>query len=259
MKSSRIAVIDSGVGGLSVLESIRRRLPHCEYIYFADSENFPYGSKDDAHVRACVAKYAGKIMDRYAPDVLVVACNTASTVALDSLRELFSIPIVGVVPALKPAAQRTETKCIGLLATPATVARAYTDQLIRDHCQGVEVIRVGSARLAEIAEYKLAGGSVSLEEIRREIAPFFANANPDIIVLGCTHFPLLKQEFQHVSPIGTEWIDSGEAIASRVQSLLEWQEIADPYNTVCISGRVPIRSRLVNTYRTFGFSTVEMI
>lgn len=259
MKPSRIAVFDSGVGGLSVFESVQKKLPHCEYIYFADSENFPYGNKEEAHVRDCVSNSVAKLIKRYSPDLLVVACNTASTVTLDELRSKFPIPIVGVVPALKPAALLSKTKRIGLLATPATVKQPYIDRLVEEFCEGVEVIRVGSTKLVELAEHKLSGGTISLSEIRKEVEPLFQHGNLDTVVLGCTHFPLLLEELKAVSPEGTEWVDSGEAIALRVHSLLDWKEEIGVGNRVCVSGRVPVRSGLVSAFRSFGFSTVEMI
>lgn len=257
--TSRIAIFDSGVGGLSVLESIQKRLPACEYIYFADCENFPYGNKSEDTLRNCISEGAKKLFDRYAPDLLVVACNTASTTALENVRSHLPIPVVGVVPALKPAALMTKTRTIGLLATPATVKQKYTEQLIEDYCQGIHVIKVGSARLAEIAEYKLAGGTVNLEEVKTEIAPLFAEGNVDTVVLGCTHFPLLLEEFQAISSPRIRWIDSGDAIALRVQSLLDWEAKQEPSHTVCVTGKVPVRSGLVSTFRSYGFTTVERI
>lgn len=227
----RIAVFDSGLGGLTILQSLRARLPDGHYFYGMDNANFPYGPKSEAQVVEAVTGFLQRLLPTIRPDCLVIACNTASVAALKAVRGLYTIPVVGVVPAIKPAAAMTKTGVIGLLATPATIQSPYSSDLIKKYAPNCKVVRVGSARLAGIAEAKLRGRKPVAEEIARELAPFFAPAGSgeadaqskdcvDVVVLGCTHFPLLRDEFRAVSPGMIDWIDSGAAVAERVATVL---------------------------------------
>ena len=219
-----ILIFDSGVGGLSVYQEIRRLLPDAKYVYASDNEAFPYGTKPEEMVVTRVDDVLHRLMARFVPDALVVACNTASTVALPKIRSRIFVPVVGVVPAIKPAAQISRSRVIGLLATPATVERAYTQNLIDEFARGCIVARVGSSELVELAEDKLRGTAPDTERIRHIIAPLFNGENGDkldIVVLGCTHFPLLKPELASAAPRNVAWIDSGSAIAKRVRFLLK--------------------------------------
>ena len=219
-----VMVFDSGVGGLSVCQSILASCPDVRIVYVADNAAFPYGTKSDEYLRERIVNVLSEQYITYHPDMLVIACNTASTLVLPELRERLSIPVVGVVPAIKPAASETQTGVIGLLATSATVQRSYTDQLISDFAPHCEVVRVGSSRLVEIAEEYLRGEPVSGVELGEIISSFFCedlSATVDKIVLGCTHFPLLRAQLEESSPKGVEWIDSGDAIALRVKNLLK--------------------------------------
>ncbi len=220
MSKNKIVVFDSGVGGLTILQALKNRLIEAEYIYASDKEHFPYGTKPDETVKNLASDFCQKLYQAHQPDILVVACNTASTLALEEIRQKVPCPVVGVVPAIKPAAKISQTKLIGLLATPATVKRAYIDRLASEFASDCTLIRVGSSQLVQIAEDKVAGKSVSLNIIADEIAPLF-EANVDVIVLGCTHFPHLIEEFKTVAPRPVVWLDSSEAIANRVISLLE--------------------------------------
>jgi glutamate racemase len=219
----KILIFDSGVGGLSIYQEIRRLLPTARYIYASDNEAFPYGTKPEEMVVSRVSRVLSRLTARFHPDVMVIACNTASTVALPKIRSQITIPVVGVVPAVKPAAQFSQSQVIGLLATPGTVKRAYTQNLIDEFAADCTVIRIGSSELVQMAENKLRGRSVDVEKIRHIISPFFEGedgAKLDTIVLGCTHFPLLKTELESVAPRRVTWMDSGRAIARRVKSLL---------------------------------------
>ncbi|NBX67964.1 MAG: glutamate racemase [Proteobacteria bacterium] len=230
-QKATIAILDSGVGGLSIFKAIRQAVPHVSIIYGCDNKNFPYGPKQPEQVTHCITNLANRIHTIFAPSLMVIACNTASTIALEKLRDELSIPVVGVVPAIKPAALKTKTGTIGLLATPGTVGRPYTEHLIRDHAPHCQVIKVGSTRLVELAEEKLRGKTISADEIRKEIAPLFSEKNSsavDIIVLGCTHFPLLLPELIHSAPMAVEWIDSSEAIANRVAQLAHETDTSPP-------------------------------
>jgi glutamate racemase len=219
----RIGVFDSGVGGLSVYEQIRRRLPGAHYVYCSDNLNYPYGTKTEAEVVAAVRRAVGLVDAKYPLDLIVVACNTASTLVLPFLRSEFAVPVVGVVPAVKPAAAASTSKIIGLLATPGTVRRPYTDELVQSFASQCQVIRVGSKLLIDAAEAKLRGEALDDDSLATEIAPFFAAGGAggrlDIVVLGCTHFPLLRPELERLAPWPVQWIDSGDAVAQRVRQL----------------------------------------
>jgi len=219
----RILVFDSGVGGLSVLRAIARQTPGCELILLSDNAAFPYGTKPEPILIERVLQVMDTALPLLEPDLLVVACNTASTLALPSLRRRFSLPVVGVVPAIKPAAALSQTRVIGLLATPATVVRAYTHQLITDYAADCEVIPVGSSELVWLAEQKLRGEILDDAAIRSALSPLFDHPRAtemDTLVLACTHFPLLNDEIAAHLPENVSLIDSGDAIARRVESLL---------------------------------------
>ncbi len=222
--SPTILIFDSGVGGLSIYQEVRRLVPTATFVYASDNEAFPYGTKQEDEVVSRVDDVLRRLTSRFAPEVMVVACNTASTVALPKIRSRISIPVVGVVPAIKPAARISQTRVIGLLATPGTVKRAYTQDLIEEFAADCTVLRVGSAELVDLAENKLRGKHVNLQTVRRIIAPLFKGENGgrlDTVVLGCTHFPLLLKELECAAPRAVRWIDSGPAIAKRVRSLLK--------------------------------------
>lgn len=219
----RILIFDSGVGGLSIMSEIQQKLPFAPLIYASDNAFFPYGTKGEAELTARVDKVFRQITAHYPVDIIVVACNTASTLTLPHIRSHFSQPIVGVVPAIKPAAARTRSQVIGLLATPATVARPYTHNLILEYASKAEVISVGSSELVSLAEHKLRGEQILPEQLKPILQPFFDHPrgkDMDMLVLACTHFPLLREELKAQFPNDLELIDSGEAIARRVVSLL---------------------------------------
>ena len=218
----KVLFFDSGVGGLSVYCDVMAEYPEIEPCFLFDNAFFPYGDKPSEFIRDRVTSLICRMTELYHFDMTVVACNTASTIALDALRSKISIPVVGVVPAIKPAARLTKKKIIGLLATPGTVARSYTHDLIRDFALGTQVLSIGTTELVRIAEDKLAGLAVSLDEIAEVLAPWTElpeRQMPDVIVLGCTHFPHLKNEIHEVMPEAM-LIDSGRAIGRRVKSLL---------------------------------------
>lgn len=220
-----LLIFDSGVGGLSIHAAIAAQLPAVPVVYACDNAAFPYGPKPEPALVERVHAVLAALIERYRPRLVVVACNTASTVALPRLRSQFAVPIVGVVPAIKPAAALTRSGIVGLLATPGTVARPYTDQLIADFAAHCTVVKLGTTELVEWAEAKLQGLPVALPALRELLTPLFAHpAGPaDTVVLGCTHFPLLLEELQAAVPQPVLWVDSGDAIARRVASLLDLQ------------------------------------
>ncbi len=219
----RILVFDSGVGGLSVAREIQLRLPLNPLVYASDNAFFPYGTKGEAELITRVDGVISELLERYPADILVIACNTASTLTLPHLRSKLNLPIVGVVPAIKPAALMSKTKVIGLLATPATVARPYTHELIREYATDCQVVSLGSSELVQIAEQKLRGGTLDSEAIGKITQQLMGTDNAgkmDVLVLACTHFPLLKDELAQQLPADLALIDSGAAIARRVEFLL---------------------------------------
>ncbi|MGY3114262.1 glutamate racemase [Pantoea eucalypti] len=217
-----VLVFDSGVGGLSVYDEVRQLLPDLHYLYAFDNAGFPYGEKSETFIVERVVAIVEAITQRYPLSLVIIACNTASTVSLPALRERFAFPVVGVVPAIKPAARLTRNGVVGLLATRATVRRPYTHELVAQFAGSCNIEMLGSAELVELAEAKLHGAEVALDEVRRIVQPWLRMAEPpDTVVLGCTHFPLLREELQQVLPEGTRLIDSGAAIARRTAWLLE--------------------------------------
>ena len=218
---TRILIFDSGVGGLSVFDAIVAAGLPIEIDYAADNAWLPYGAKSDEAIRARVPALLKALHFAFEPDLIVIACNTASTIALDAVRAAIDIPIVGVVPPIKPAAEQTKTGVIGLLATPATVARAYTDDLINTFAADKKVVRYGSTRLVAAAEAALAGQPIDKSAIADAIQGLFGvDENIDVVALACTHFPLLKDALAAAAPRRCVWLDSGAAIARRVASLL---------------------------------------
>ena len=226
----RILIFDSGVGGLSIFQEIQKKLPFAHLIYASDNAFFPYGTKGGAELIARVDEVLHKIIAIFPVDIIVVACNTASTLTLPHIRSHFSQPIVGVVPAIKPAAALSKSQVIGLLATPATVARPYTHNLIREYAPNADVISVGSSELVQLAEHKLRGDEITSAQIKPILQPFFDHARGnkmDALVLACTHFPLLRNEIAAQFSNNVQLIDSGEAIARRVASLLEPRSVIE--------------------------------
>jgi len=224
LESPTILVFDSGLGGLTVLAAIARRRPDAELIYAADDAFFPYGALDEAALIARVGKVMTELIERQAPNLAVIACNTASTLVLPPLRAAFPrLPFVGTVPAIKPAAEASRTRLVSVLATPGTVARDYTRALVRDFAGDCAVTLVGSARLAGLAERFLRGEAIDEAEIAREIAPCFVERGErrtDHVVLACTHFPLLMEQFIRLAPWPVDFVDPAPAIARRVDALL---------------------------------------
>jgi glutamate racemase len=218
-----ILVFDSGLGGLTVLREIVAARPDAHYVYVADDEFFPYGHHSEEAIIARVVPLIGELIDAHAPDLVTIACNTASTLVMSHLRERYRLPFVGTVPAIKPACAGSKTKRVSVLGTRGTVKREYTRKLIHDFAQGCEVTLVGSPELASLAEAALSGIDVSDADIAAELAPCFvedAEGRTDTVVLACTHYPLLMDRFVRLAPWPVSWIDPAPAIARRVVDLL---------------------------------------
>lgn len=220
-----VLVFDSGVGGLSVYQEVRQLLPDLHYIYAFDNVAFPYGEKSEEFIVERVLEIVGAVQQRHPLALVIIACNTASTVSLPALRERFPFPVVGVVPAIKPAAKLTANGIVGLLATRGTVQRTYTRELIERFATDCKIELLGSSELVELAEAKLHGEPVPLATLKKILQPWLnMREPPDTVVLGCTHFPLLSEELMQVLPEGTRLVDSGAAIARRAAWLISNQE-----------------------------------
>ena len=217
-----ILVFDSGLGGLTVFREIVKLRPGAHYTYVADDAYFPYGQHSEDEIIARVVPLIVELIAEHAPDLVVIACNTASTLVMTHLRETYSVPFVGTVPAIKPACASSKTKRVSVLGTRGTVKREYTKKLIADFAAGCDVTLVGAENLASLAEAALRGEPVSNEAIAAEIAPCFLNgdARTDTVVLACTHYPLLMDQMLAVAPWPVDWIDPAPAIARRVGDLL---------------------------------------
>ncbi len=218
-----ILVFDSGLGGLTVYREVVKVRPDANFIYALDDAFFPYGRREEPVLVERVLDVMDGWLTVHRPDLVVVACNTASTLVLPQLRARFQVPFVGTVPAIKPACAGSKTKLVSVLGTEATVSREYTRALIRDFAQGCAVTLVGSQRLAELAEAALTGEPVSDDAIAAELAPCFAEADgarTDTVVLACTHYPLLLDRLQKLAPWPVNFIDPAPAIARRVTDLL---------------------------------------
>ena len=212
----RILIFDSGVGGLSIAEAVMLQHPYCSVIYGSDNEAFPYGTQQEGILVDRVDHVLHQLHAISRADIIVIACNTASTVVLPKIRERFSLPIIGVVPAIKPATKISTSKTIGLLATPGTIERSYTQQLINDFASHCHIVSIGSSELVSMAEDKLRDKSVDTRALKHIILPFLLQTTLDTVVLACTHFPLLKKELIAMLPKVNHWVDSGDAIARRV-------------------------------------------
>jgi glutamate racemase len=249
---------DSGVGGLTVFREVAATLPGARFVYLADDAGFPYGNQPEGMLIARILGVMGDAITQYKPDLVVVACNTASTLALADLRANFSVPFVGTVPAIKPACAQSKSKRVTVLGTQSTVNREYTRALIREFAAGCEVTLAGSSHLASYAEAELARAPVADEAIKTEIAGCFIDGDgrrTDTVVLACTHYPLLTARFKAVAPWPVDWLDPAPAIARRVVELIgkRAQGAAPTKPTIVFtSGRKPAPA-LEKALSSYGF------
>jgi glutamate racemase len=252
-----ILVFDSGLGGLTVYREIAAARPDADFLYAADDAAFPYGALKESALIERVIGLIGGLIETHRPDLVVIACNTASTLVLPDLRKTFSVPFVGTVPAIKPACASSLTRCVSVLGTEATVKREYTRALIRDYAQDCEVTLVGAKQLAAYAEADLGGTPASDDEVLGEIAPCFRDGGrrTDTIVLACTHYPLLLERLRRLSPWPVNFLDPAPAIARHVVNLLGTEAAAAGRGTaraIFTSGRAP-----ETALRRFGIGTSE--
>ncbi|WP_363351012.1 glutamate racemase [Methylocystis echinoides] len=257
----KILVFDSGLGGLTVFSEIIKLRPGADYVYCADDAGFPYGSWKEGDLVQRVRAVMETLIAGHAPDLVVIACNTASTLVLPDLRDHWpQLPFVGTVPAIKPAAERSRSHLISVLGTPGTVARDYTQNLIAQFAAHCRVTLVGSGTLARIAESQMQGQGVCDEDIAAEIAPCFVQSDgrrTDAVVLACTHYPLLVDDFRRLAPWPVDWIDPAPAIARRADQVLRERGFDEPFagtgqaRAVFTSGKTP-DAQLRATLARFG-------
>lgn len=258
MDGGPILVFDSGIGGLSVLGAIRALLPEARFVYVADDAAFPYGDWEETALRDHIVTLMGTLIAEYDPAAVVVACNTASTLVLPALRERFTVPFVGTVPAIKPAAERTKSGVVAVLATPGTMKRDYTRELIRSFAGHCHVRLVGAPALAAQAEALMRGEPVDHTLITEQIAPCFQDVDgrcTDIVVLACTHYPFLAGVFAERAPWPVTWLDPAPAIARRVAQVLEGKAMARGGRSVAdLTSRQPPSPALLGLLARYGVS-----
>lgn len=240
----RILVFDSGLGGLTVFREILRARPDADYVYAADDLFFPYSDHTEEALTERILAVMAELIETHSPDLVVIACNTASTIVLPALRSRFEVPFVGTVPAIKPACALSQSRLVSVLGTDATVTREYTQGLIRDFAQDCDLTLVGSDRLATMAEAALNGEAVDEDLLAGEVSECFQERNgerTDVVVLACTHYPLLLDDFKRIAPWPVQWVDPAEAIARRVVDLLgpAGEAPAGTTRFVYTSGRSP--------------------
>jgi len=245
-----LLVFDSGIGGLGVAAQIRRLNPQADLIYLADNGFFPYGEKPDAVLLPHIVELIGTALRQFRPRAVVVACNTASTIALPALRAAFELPFIGCVPPVKPAAAASRSKVIGVLATAATVRRPYLGKLIQAFAPGCTVRSLGTPALAELAEQKFRGAVV---DVGPAIAPLFAQPEGgliDAIALGCTHYTFLLPEFTALYP-AISWFDPALPVARQALAVAGGLPAAPAAGQIAYFTGAPIAAALL---APFGFS-----
>ena len=259
--SSPILLFDSGVGGLTVLGELRKVLPDAPVIYAADMAGLPYGAKSEAEVAARVAGLLGRMAERYQPRLICIACNTASTIALGMVRDVLETPIVGTVPAIKPAAAMTRTGVFGLLGTEATMRQKYVDDLEHEFAVGKRLLRHGTNGLVPLAEAKLRGESVRVEDVAEAAKGLVLQLHGreiDTIVLACTHFPLLEDELRAAFGEEIVFIHGAEGIARRIAHLTEGQSFERSRPDFAVTtGPVEDFRRLAPAFEAYGIGELR--
>lgn len=259
--NSPLLFFDSGVGGLSVLGPTLKLLPNARIIYAADSAGFPYGKRSEAEISSRVPALLGRLVERFHPRLAVIACNTASTIALEHARSALEIPTVGTVPAIKPAAEMSKTRVIGVLGTEATVRQPYVDDLAKQFAADCTLVRHGSPELVELAEAKLAGDIIDVKAVRDAVLPMFeaeAGERIDTVVLACTHFPLLNEELRAAFP-QISYVDGGPGIARRIAHLTRDQSwpVAPPPGVALFTS--PPAKSLLKAFLPYGISELRSL
>ena len=259
-----LLLFDSGVGGLSVLATVRRALPRAPIVYAADNGGFPYGTRSEAEIAARVPALLGRLAERYRPRLIVIACNTASTIALAGVRAALDLSVVGTVPAIKPAAMLSRSRVIGVLGTDATVRQPYVNDLSARFAADCRVLRHGSAALVELAEATLRGEETPDARYAEALAGLLDQPGGelvDTVVLACTHFPLVADRLQAVAPRPLAFVDGAEGIARRVAVLTEGQGWPDdpPPGRVVFTAPVSIPDGLRASFLHYGLEKIDQL
>ncbi len=261
--SAPILLFDSGVGGLSVLAQLRSALPLAPVIYAADNGGLPYGTKTEAEVAARVCGLLGRMSERYRPRLICIACNTASTIALAMVRDVLAVPIVGTVPAIKPAAEQTRSGMIGLLGTAATIRQPYVDRLAAEHAAGKVLLRFAAGELVGAAEAKLRGEHVDPAIYARAAAGLRdqpGGAAIDTVVLACTHFPLVQDELAAAFGPGVTFVHGAAGIARRIVHLTKEQPFARSQPDFALFTKdEPSLIALAPTLAEYGLNSLEVL
>jgi glutamate racemase len=263
LASAPILLLDSGVGGLTVLAALRKLLPQAPVIYVADYAALPYGAKTEAQIAARVPALLGRLEERYHPRLVTIACNTASTIALAAVREALGLPVVGTVPAIKPAALTTKTGVIGLLGTAATIRQADVDNLEREFASDKTLLRHAAPELVDAAEAKLRGEKIDpavFEAAAKGLREQPGGENIDTVVLACTHFPLLQDELGEAFGPGVNFVDGAAGIARRIEYLTHGQpfERTEP-DIAVFTGDNGSLDALRPALSTYGLERIERL
>ncbi len=255
----RVLVIDSGIGGMSIVKAIRNLQLEISITYIADNKFFPYGRMDSENLLNRLHHLVNRALEQSPYDAVVIACNTASTVVMTSLREAFSHPFAGVVPAIKTASEISKSKVIGLLATEATVKSHYINNLIKEFAADCEVIKVGSPHLATIAENKVRGLCINRDHIKSDLEEF-TNTAVDTIALGCTHYPFLKDELTEEFSSTVAWLDPAIPVAQQLSVMLQSVDcstLKPNQNTVYFTDNKSAQDDVLPFVSSLGFSRID--
>lgn len=262
MLAAPVLLFDSGVGGLSVAAPVRALLPSVDLVYVADNAGFPYGTKTEAEIAGRVPALLGRLVERYRPRLVVIACNTASTIALAAVRAALDLPVVGTVPAIKPAAEISRSRVIGVLGTAATVRQPYVDRLSAEFAADCIVLRHGSARLVELAEAKLRAQATAPADYAAALAGLFDQPHGDridTVVLACTHFPLVAAELAAAAPHPLAFVDGGPGIARRVAHLLGDDTAGSGAGRAVFTARGGQVDALVPALHSYGLAAIDYL
>lgn len=258
-KNAPLLFFDSGIGGLSVLSAVRTALPNAPIVYAADYAAMPYGSKSEAEIAARVPALLGQLVERYQPRLVIIACNTACTIALSHVRASLNIPVVGTVPAIKTAALATQTGVFGLLGTAATIRQPYVDRLEAEFAQDMLLLRHAAPELVLVAEAKMRGEQIDPAVFTNAIAGLTTQNHGnkmDVIILGCTHFPLLQEELAKAAKTDVQFVDGAVGITRRILHLTQgqpWPEENQPLTFASTSTHKDVEP-YKTTLREYGFT-----
>ncbi len=221
MNNRPIGIFDSGVGGISIWMELQQRLPSEDTIYLADSKNAPYGEKSAQTIVQLSVKNTELLLD-LGCKLIVVACNTATTNAIEYLRKQYPIPFIGIEPAIKPAALQSTSGTVGVLATRGTLSSALFHSTVQNHASNIKIIEQEGKGLVELIEAGQATSETARNLLQKYIKPMVASGI-DHLVLGCTHYPHLIPLLRQELPAHVKIIDCGEAVANQTYRILEKQ------------------------------------